>query len=76
MANNLFNSLNGGQANLMSQMNQLRSNPVQFLLQRRLSIPNEIQNNPQQIVQHLLNTGQMSQEKCTQLQNYIKNLPI
>ena len=75
MANNLFNSLNGGQ-NMQSQLQKLMSNPVGFLMERKLNIPSEIQSNPQQIVQHLLNTGQMSQERYQQLQNYIKNLPI
>ena len=76
MANNLFNSLNGGQINFQAQLQQLRANPVQFLMNRKLNIPQEIQGDPQQIVQHLLNTGQMSQERYAQLQNVIKNLPI
>lgn len=70
MSNPLFNSLNGGN-NILAQLNQLRSNPVQFLMQRRYNIPSNLNNNPQGIVQHLLNTGQMSQDTYNRLQNQV-----
>ena len=71
MANNLYNFMNGNSMNLMDQMRMLRANPIQFLMQRRLNIPDSLQNNPQGIVQHLLNTGQMSQDQFNQLQSYV-----
>ena len=46
-----------------------RQNPLQFLLQRRINIPNEYANNPQGAVQYLMNTGQMSQEDFEGLRN-------
>lgn len=77
MANNLFNLFNrnqsGGTPNIQQQMSMLKSNPVGFLMQRKLNIPTDIQNDPKAIVQHLLNTGQMSQSQFDQIQNYIKN---
>ena len=76
MANSLFNSLNAGMPSLQEQLHQLKSDPFQFLVNRRLSIPQDIQNDPQAIIQHLLNTGQMSQQRYQQLQEYIKTLPI
>ena len=78
MPNNLFNSLNqtnqngSPMANLFTQMNALRSNPVQFLAQRKLNLPPNFQGGPQQIVQYLLNTGQMSQEQFNRLQSMIR----
>lgn len=36
-------------------------NPYQFLLQRKINIPQEYANNPQGAVQYLMNTGKMSQ---------------
>ena len=76
MSNNLFNSL-GGQnknslSNMMLQMNALRTNPIQFLAQRNINLPTNFQGGPQQIVQHLLNTGQMTQEQFNKLQSIIK----
>jgi hypothetical protein len=52
--------------NLMAQLNQLRSNPVQFLMRRRMNIPQDVANDPNAIVQHLLNTGQISQQQYNQ----------
>ena len=64
-------------ANLLNMIAQFRSNPMQLLAQR-YNIPNNI-NNPQDIVQYLLNTGQVSQQQVNsamQLKNdpTIKNL--
>ena len=72
MANNLFNTLNGG--GMMSQLQRLRANPLQFLMNHRLNIPQELQNNPQGIVQYLLNTGQMSQNDFNNLQSRVRQL--
>lgn len=74
MANSLFNALNGNQIGLQEQLRQLRANPMQFLMQRRLNIPQEIQGDPRSIVQHLLNTGQMRQEDFDRLQGIVNNI--
>ena len=60
MSNHLFNEMQSN--SVMSQFNQFKSNPMQFLTQRKINIPNEYSNNPQQAVQYLLNNGQMSQQ--------------
>lgn len=39
----------------------LKSNPVQFLIQRRFNIPVNIANDPNAIINHLLKTSQVSQ---------------
>lgn len=52
--------------NFVTMLNQIKSNPVQFLMQRRLNVPQNITNDPNAIVQHLLNTGQISQEQYNQ----------
>ncbi len=49
--------------NFMNQLNQLRQNPLQFLMQRNLNVPQNMSNDPNQIIQHLLNTGQISQQQ-------------
>ena len=48
--------------NIMSFLPQLQSNPFQILTQRGFKVPNGM-NDPQQIVKHLMNTGQVSQEQ-------------
>lgn len=48
--------------NPMAMLQQLKSNPLQFLMQRKFNIPQSIANDPNAIVNHLLQTGQVSQE--------------
>lgn len=47
---------------LLQMVQQLKSNPVQFLMQRRFNIPANIANDPSAIVNHLLQSGQVSQD--------------
>lgn len=54
--------MNNPVANPMQFLQQLKQNPVQFLLQRRMNIPANIANDPNAILNHLLQTGQVSQE--------------
>ena len=58
----------GSMQAMMQQFQQFRSNPMQFMAQRRLNIPQNLINNPQAAIQHLMNNGQMSQEQFNQLQ--------
>ena len=72
MSNPIFNAIGGN--NLLSQLNQLKNNPVQFLMSRRYNIPDDLSGNPQGIVQHLLNSGQMSQETYSRLQSQVNQI--
>ena len=47
--------------NMYAMLQQLRSNPMQ-MLSKRFNIPQNI-NTPQDIIQHLLNTNQVTQEQ-------------
>lgn len=62
--------------NQMAQMyQQLRSNPAQ-LLASRFNLPQGINmNNPNDIIQHLLNTGQVSQQQVNNLMG-MQNNPL
>lgn len=51
----------------MQMLSQLRSNPVGMLKQAGYNIP-EGMNNPQQIVNHLLNSGQINNSKLSMAQ--------
>lgn len=71
-----MNSIQQGQQqnNLSNMFNNFKQNPMQFLLQRKLNIPQELSNNPQGIIQHLLDTKQMTQQQLTQLQSFAQKL--
>lgn len=69
--NPLFNALGGmmsGNAGVMGIINQFKSNPM-AMLRQRFNIPDNI-NDPNAVIQHLMNTGQLSQaqyEKARQM---------
>ncbi len=62
MANQLYEQLNGHtqQPDFQSQFNIFRQNPIQFLAQRNLNIPEEFQSNPQSAVNYLIQSGRMN----------------
>lgn len=69
MPNPLFNALGGNSqmGNMMQMLGQLKSNPVALLQRAGFNIPMNL-NNPQQIIQHLTQTGQINQNQLNQAQ--------
>ena len=64
-----MNPLMGGMGgmNIMQMLMQLKNNPFQLLQKAGLNVPNSI-SNPQEMIQHLLNSGQVSQAQLNQAQ--------
>ena len=60
--------------NLLRMYQQFRQNPIQ-LLSQRFSIPPNM-NDPQQIIQHLLNSGQINQTQVNQVMQMRNNPQI
>lgn len=50
---------------MMQMLGQLKQDPRKVLMQR-FNIPENVGNDPQSIIQHLMNTGQVSQEQFNQ----------
>ena len=50
---------------MMSMMKQFKENPIAMLAQR-FNLPPNIASDPQAIVNHLLNSGQITQEQIDQ----------
>lgn len=64
MNNPFFSALGGNRGmNLGSMLQQLKTNPIQFLAQKGLNIPQNVANDPNAILQHLVSSGQVSQDK-------------
>lgn len=61
--NPLYNALGGGQQNIMQMLSQLKQNPMQFLMQRKFNVPQDMANDPNAILNHLLKTGQVNQSQ-------------
>lgn len=58
--NPLFQTMS--QNNPLAMIGQIKQNPVQFLAQRGVNIPQGM-NDPNEILQHLMKTGRVSQEQ-------------
>lgn len=48
--------------NPMAMLQEIKSNPIGFLMQRKFNVPADIASDPQAIINHLLKTGQVSQD--------------
>lgn len=52
---------------MLGMLQQLKQNPMQFLMQRKMNLPQGIpMNDPQAILNHLLQTGQINQQQINQ----------
>ena len=62
------------QNNPLQMLSQLRSNPVQFAMSQGFNVPANIGNDPNAIIQHLMNSGQVSQGQYNQVIQSIQNV--
>ena len=61
--------------NIFQMYQQLRQNPMQMLA-RRFNIPSNVNmNDPNSIIQHLINSGQVSQQQVNQMMT-MRNDPM
>lgn len=60
MPNPLFGTM-GGTPNIMQMLQQFKANPTQMLA-KRFNIPQNV-SDPNQIIQHLVQSGQVSQQQ-------------
>lgn len=70
MANSIF------QNDMMSQFAQFKKDPVQFLISRKVNIPQEYLNNPKGAVEYLMNSGQMTPDQLSQIEAMASKLGI
>jgi hypothetical protein len=56
--------------NPMQMIQQLKANPIQFLQRAGFNVPENL-NDPNQIIQHLMNSGQISQQRYEQARQMV-----
>lgn len=71
MANPFFNALGGG-SNPMTLLSQLQANPLAVLRRAGYNVPENV-SSPQAIIQHLMNSGQISQQQLNSAQVMAQN---
>ncbi len=57
---------------ILQMLNQFRQNPMQLLAQRGINIPQNITNDPQAIIQYMLNNGMVNQQQVNQAMQMVK----
>lgn len=70
MANPFFSALGGGMMGGMNPnalLSQLQTNPLGVLRRAGYNVPDNV-SNPQAIIQHLMNSGQISQQQLNSAQ--------
>lgn len=60
--------------NIMQMINQIKQNPMQVLAQKGINIPQNIANDPQSIVQYMLNNGIVTQQQVNQAMQMVQNM--
>lgn len=54
----------------MQMVQQLKANPIQFLQRAGFNVPNNL-NDPNAIIQHLMNSGQITQQRYEQARQMV-----
>lgn len=74
MSNPLINNSNNNIGNILGMYQNFIKNPMQAILSAGLNVPTELMGNPQQIIQHLLNSNQISQSQVNQAQQMLSQM--
>jgi len=64
--NPLFEQLNGPNS-LMGQFQSFMQNPIGYLIEKKINIPQQYMNDPHQAVNYLISSGQMDQQTLNSL---------
>lgn len=59
---------------LAGQFQQFMNNPIASLMSKRMGIPQQYMNNPNDAIQYLMNTGKLSQAQYNELNQKAKEI--
>lgn len=74
MASKLFQETQNN--SLMNRLQELKNNPQQFFLQSKLNVPPEYSKTPQDAINYLLQTGQVSQDQVNRVMQIASGMGI
>lgn len=75
MANPVYNAMGGGAPSIPQMIQQLKTNPSQ-LLAKRFNLPQGMAADPNAIIQHLMQTGQISQNQLNAAYQWVQEYLI
>lgn len=62
--NPFYNAIGAGRQNsMLSMLQQLKRNPMQMLMRSRFRLPQNMSNDPSEILNYLVRSGQVSQDQ-------------
>lgn len=77
MANRLFNEMqNVGNNGMMQQFQTFMQNPLQYLMQKRINIPQQYMNDPKGAIQYLMQNGQMTNDQFNYLMQMANRMGV
>ena len=62
--------------NMQEQLRQLQSNPREFIQRAGLNVPEEMMNDPKQMVMHLINTQQVGGGRLQQIMQMVRQMGV
>ena len=65
----MFGQQGGG---FTQALQRLKANPMEMIMQRRFNVPPNISGDPNAIIQHLLSTGQITQDQVNAAYSFIQ----
>lgn len=60
--------------NFMMMYQQFRQNPMAFMMQKGMNIPQNIMNDPNAIINQMMNTGQLNQQTYNKAQQIYRQI--
>lgn len=60
--------------NIQEALSKLQNNPKEFFKQAGVNVPDELMNNPQAMVMHLINTNQVSSPMLQRIMPMIRQM--
>ena len=66
--------MNMNMPNMQEALRRLQSDPRSFLQQAGMNVPEELMNNPQAIVRHLINTNQVGGQMLQRIMPMIQGM--
>ena len=66
--------MNMNMPNMQEALRRLQSDPRSFLQQAGMNVPEELMNNPQAIVKHLINTNQVGGQMLQRIMPMIQGM--
>ena len=59
---------------MLGQFRQFMGNPMGYVMQKHMGIPQEYMNNPDEAIQYLMNTGKLTQQQYNEFNKTAKQI--